>query len=111
MDLLHTILPKVKVKADTERGFRTINESEFDPEVDELYDEPEAAPIAPSEPPPAPRIRKLDDGTVLTEDDVAKMNRKVAGELLTKFEVEFPEDMKVGDRRALIVEKVLTETA
>lgn len=48
------LVPTVKVKASSPRGFVVINASEFDPKVHERFDEPLPPPPPPPPPPPAP---------------------------------------------------------
>lgn len=50
-------LPTVRIKADTPRGYRIINESSFDAAKHELYDVPAPPQAAPSMPPAAKTVQ------------------------------------------------------
>lgn len=47
-------IPTVKIKSDRPKGYRIINESDFDPKVHERFDEPPAPPPPPFVPPQPP---------------------------------------------------------
>lgn len=55
-----TIIPTVRVQADTDRGYRIVNKADFDPEVDALWD-PDAQD--------APDIEPVETDEVEDEDD------------------------------------------
>lgn len=49
-------IPTVKIKSDRPKGYRIINESDFNPKIHERFNEPPASPPPPFVAPPPPRI-------------------------------------------------------
>lgn len=84
------ILPTVKVKRNNDRGFRIINESDFDPDKHKLFDGDASEP--------------------LTRDSLAKMKKADVIEVLEAHNAEFDASDKVGELRDLANSIVFVDT-